>query len=54
MENVTAVLQQTHRFPYLFLIPLLPFLGAIIAVLFLVAFVPETVLLIPRLLGFIK
>ena len=34
--------------------PLLPFLGAIIAVLFLVAFIPDTVLLLPRLLGFIK
>jgi C4-dicarboxylate transporter DctM subunit len=34
--------------------PLLPFLGAIIAVLFIVAFVPETVLLLPRLFGFIK
>ena len=34
--------------------PLLPFLAAIVAVLFLVAFVPETVLLIPRLLGFVK
>jgi tripartite ATP-independent transporter DctM subunit len=34
--------------------PLLPFLAAIIAVLFLVAFVPETVLMIPRLMGFVK
>ena len=34
--------------------PLVPFLTAIIAVLLLVAFVPETVLLIPRLLGFVK
>ena len=34
--------------------PLLPFLAAILAVLFLVAFVPETVLLAPRLLGFVK
>ncbi|MGH7307934.1 MAG: TRAP transporter large permease [Candidatus Rokuibacteriota bacterium] len=34
--------------------PLVPFLIAIIAVLFIVAFVPETVLLVPRLLGFIK
>ncbi len=34
--------------------PLLPFLGAIIVVLFIVAFVPETVLLLPRLFGFIK
>ncbi len=34
--------------------PLLPFLGAIIAVLFLVAFIPDTVLLLPRLLGFVK
>jgi TRAP-type C4-dicarboxylate transport system permease large subunit len=34
--------------------PLMPFLAAIIAVLLLVAFVPETVLFIPRLLGFVK
>ena len=34
--------------------PLLPFLAAIIIVLFLVAFVPETVLFVPRLLGFVK
>ncbi|HLF49605.1 MAG TPA: TRAP transporter large permease, partial [Methylomirabilota bacterium] len=34
--------------------PLLPFLGAIIVVLFIVAFIPETVLLLPRLFGFIK
>jgi C4-dicarboxylate transporter DctM subunit len=34
--------------------PLLPFLAAIIAVLLLVAFVPGTVLLIPRLLGFVQ
>ena len=34
--------------------PLLPFLGAIIAVLLIVAFIPDTVLLLPRLLGFIK
>jgi tripartite ATP-independent transporter DctM subunit len=34
--------------------PLLPFLAAIVAVLFLVAFVPETVLWVPRLLGFVK
>jgi C4-dicarboxylate transporter DctM subunit len=34
--------------------PLVPFLIAIIAVLFIVAFVPETVLLVPRLLGFVK
>jgi C4-dicarboxylate transporter DctM subunit len=34
--------------------PLMPFLAAIITVLFLVAFVPETVLFIPRLLGFVK
>ncbi|MEK7769828.1 MAG: TRAP transporter large permease [candidate division NC10 bacterium] len=34
--------------------PLLPFLGAIIVVLFIVAFVPETVLLLPSLFGFIK
>jgi len=34
--------------------PLMPFLGAIVAVLLLVAFVPETVLFIPRLLGFVK
>ncbi|MBI4590293.1 MAG: TRAP transporter large permease [Candidatus Rokubacteria bacterium] len=34
--------------------PLLPFLAAIILVLFLVAFVPDTVLLVPRALGFVK
>ncbi|MBI4629984.1 MAG: TRAP transporter large permease [Candidatus Rokubacteria bacterium] len=34
--------------------PLVPFLIAIVAVLFLVAFVPETVLMIPRLFGFVK
>ena len=34
--------------------PLVPFLGAIIAVLLLMAFEGETVLFIPRLLGFVK
>jgi C4-dicarboxylate transporter DctM subunit len=34
--------------------PLMPFLAAIITVLFLVAFVPETVLFVPRLMGFVK
>ena len=34
--------------------PLVPFLAAIITVLLLVAFVPETVLVVPRLLGFVK
>lgn len=34
--------------------PLLPFLAAIVVVLLFVAFVPETVLLVPRLLGFVK
>ena len=34
--------------------PLVPFLIAIVAVLFLVAFVPETVLMVPRLFGFVK
>jgi len=34
--------------------PLLPFIAAIVVVLLLVAFVPETVLMIPRLLGFIQ
>jgi C4-dicarboxylate transporter DctM subunit len=34
--------------------PLVPFLVAICAVLLVVAFVPETVLLVPRLLGFVK
>jgi C4-dicarboxylate transporter DctM subunit len=34
--------------------PLMPFLGAICAVLLIVAFVPETVLWVPRLLGFVK
>jgi TRAP-type C4-dicarboxylate transport system permease large subunit len=33
--------------------PLMPFLAAIVAVLLLVTFVPETVLFIPRLLGFV-
>jgi TRAP-type C4-dicarboxylate transport system permease large subunit len=32
--------------------PLLPFLAAIVAVLLLLAFVPEIVLFMPRLLGF--
>jgi C4-dicarboxylate transporter DctM subunit len=32
--------------------PLLPFLGAIIAVLLILAFLPEVVLFLPRLLGF--
>jgi TRAP-type C4-dicarboxylate transport system permease large subunit len=34
--------------------PLLPFLAAILAVLLLVAFVPETVLLLPRAFGFVQ
>jgi C4-dicarboxylate transporter DctM subunit len=34
--------------------PLLPFLAAMIVVLLIVAFVPETVLFVPRLLGFVK
>jgi TRAP-type C4-dicarboxylate transport system permease large subunit len=34
--------------------PLLPFLAAIVVVLLLVAFVPETVLFLPRLFGFVK
>jgi C4-dicarboxylate transporter DctM subunit len=34
--------------------PLVPFLVAIVTVLLLVAFVPEIVLLVPRLLGFVK
>ena len=34
--------------------PLLPFLCAIIAVLLVVAFVPETTLYLPRAFGFIK
>jgi C4-dicarboxylate transporter DctM subunit len=34
--------------------PLLPFLTAIIVVLLVVAFVPETVLFLPRLMGFVK
>ena len=34
--------------------PLVPFLIAIVTVLLIVAFVPETVLMIPRLLGFVK
>jgi C4-dicarboxylate transporter DctM subunit len=34
--------------------PLLPFLGAIIAVLFVVAFIPEITLWLPRAFGFVK
>jgi C4-dicarboxylate transporter DctM subunit len=34
--------------------PLVPFLAAIIVVLLLVAFVPETVLFLPRVFGFVK
>jgi tripartite ATP-independent transporter DctM subunit len=34
--------------------PLVPFLIAIVTVLLIVAFVPETVLFVPRLLGFVK
>jgi len=34
--------------------PLWPFLAAIVIVLLLVAFVPQTVLLVPRLLGFVQ
>jgi C4-dicarboxylate transporter DctM subunit len=34
--------------------PLLPFLAAIIVTMLLIAFVPETVLFMPRLLGFIQ
>jgi C4-dicarboxylate transporter DctM subunit len=34
--------------------PLLPFLGAIVAMLLLVAFVPEIALFLPRYLGFIR
>ncbi len=34
--------------------PLMPFLAAIVVVLLIVAFVPETVLFVPRLLGFVK
>ena len=34
--------------------PLVPFLIAIVTVLLIVAFVPETVLMVPRLLGFVK
>jgi C4-dicarboxylate transporter DctM subunit len=32
--------------------PLLPFIGAIIVALLIVAFIPEVVLFLPRLLGF--
>jgi TRAP-type C4-dicarboxylate transport system permease large subunit len=31
-----------------------PYLGAIVVVLLLVAFVPETVMVVPRVLGFVK
>jgi len=34
--------------------PLLPFLAAIVVTLLLVAFIPETVLVVPRMLGFIR
>jgi C4-dicarboxylate transporter DctM subunit len=34
--------------------PLMPFLAAIVIVLLIVAFIPETVLFIPRLLGFVQ
>jgi len=34
--------------------PLIPFLIAIVLVLFVVAFVPDTVLLVPRLFGFVN
>ena len=34
--------------------PLLPFLGAIVGTLLLVAFFPEIALLVPRLLGFVR
>lgn len=34
--------------------PLLPYLAAIVVVLLFVAFVPETVLVVPRLLGFVE
>ncbi len=34
--------------------PLLPFLAAIVVVLLFVAFVPETVLIVPRLFGFVR
>jgi TRAP-type C4-dicarboxylate transport system permease large subunit len=34
--------------------PLLPFLGAIVATLLLVAFVPEIALFLPRYLGFVR
>jgi C4-dicarboxylate transporter DctM subunit len=34
--------------------PMLPFLAAIVIVLLIVAFIPETVLFIPRLLGFVQ
>jgi tripartite ATP-independent transporter DctM subunit len=34
--------------------PLLPFLAAIVAVLFVVAFVPELTLVVPRMLGFVR
>ena len=34
--------------------PLLPFLAAIVAVLLLIAFVPELTLVVPRALGFVR
>ncbi|MSP60749.1 MAG: NADH-quinone oxidoreductase subunit L [Myxococcales bacterium] len=34
MENLTAAIQTTHKFPFLFLIPLFPFLGAVLNAFF--------------------
>ena len=34
--------------------PLLPFLAAIVAMLLLVAFIPEITLFVPRMLGFMR
>jgi C4-dicarboxylate transporter DctM subunit len=34
--------------------PLLPFLAAIVVALFFVAFIPEVVLFVPRMLGFVR
>jgi TRAP-type C4-dicarboxylate transport system permease large subunit len=50
---LTARLGGSYRAGWL-VKPLVPFLIAIVAVLVLVAFIPERVLLVSRLLGFVK
>ena len=36
------------------LVPLLPFLAAIVTTLLMLAFIPEVTLFLPRLLGFVR